>query len=396
MLKLIDAKISKRMEILRFPLIVLIVFNHNYASTVRLQQGVEAGVKFNGFWVDFTRFLISQGVAKVAVPLFFIMSGYLFFSGEWSSATYGDKLKRRLRTLLVPYLFWNLLSLTCFALAPTIPQLHVLFSGVRWPPMHSFAGCVNGLFQLSILYIINPISYQFWFIRNLMGLVILAPAIYFLLTRRSALPFIAILFCWWFFSQGDILWRFVESALFFSLGAYFSLAHRNVNYLDRFGPWIGAAFACFLIFRSAFPSLPFLHKFVLVCGVPSLWWLTKLAAETVVLKSWCVRLSSASFFVYVAHEPLLTLTRKPAYRLLSPTSGAAILTLYFLIPIFLITLLVATYRGLRQTMPSFLAFITGSAYRLNTYTNQHPSILDLPPRSQQFSFKLFIQPSRKR
>ncbi len=395
-MKLIDDLISKRMEILRFPLIVLVVFNHNYASAVRLNHRLEVGVQHNSFWVDFIRFSISHGIAKLAVPMFFVMSGYLFFMGEWSSTAYAGKLKRRLRTLLIPYLFWNLLTLLGYAVALTIPQLRVYFSGEFWPPMHSFAECVNALPRISMMYLVDPISYQFWFIRNLMGLVILAPAIYFLLTRRSALPFIAVLFCWWFFSQGDIFWRFVESALFFSLGAYFSLAHKNVTYLDRFGPWISAVFACFLVFRSAFPDLPFLHKFVLVCGVPSLWWLTKLAAETVVLKSWCVRLSGASFFVYAAHEPLLTLTRKPVYRLLSPTSGAAILTLYFLIPIFLITLLVATYRGLRHTIPSFLAFITGSSYRLNTYTNKSPLILDLPPRSQQFPLKLFIQPSRKR
>jgi surface polysaccharide O-acyltransferase-like enzyme len=365
MLKLIDDKVSKRMEVLRFPLIVLIVFNHNYANSIRSPQGVVTSTDFGGVCVDFVKFLISLGIARVAVPLFFLMSGYLFFLGEWSWAKYSGKLKRRLRTLLIPYLFWNLLTLLVKAIAPTIPRLNAYFFGISLPPLHtfSFVECVNVLFKISMLYLVNPISFQFWFIRNLMGLVLLAPVIHFLLTRRSALPFLAVLFCWWFFSDGPVLWRMVEASLFFSSGAYFSLASKNVTYLDRFGPWISAMFACFLVLYTTFPNVSLLYKATLVFGVPSLWWLTKLATNTVTLKSWCVSLSGASFFVFAAHEPWLTSISKITYKVLSPTEWAATLALYFLVPICLVTLLVVLYRCLLWTVPSFLAVITGSSYR---------------------------------
>lgn len=364
MLKIIDKKVSARIEVLRFPLIVLVVFIHNYANTVRLPQGVEAGVIYSNIWVDFARLFISQGIARVAVPLFFLVSGYLFFVDDWSWTQYANKLKKRLRTLLIPYLFWDLLTFVCFAVAPAIPQLNVYFSGIRWPPMHSFVECVNAFFNISVLYLLNPISYQFWFIRDLLALVVLAPAIYFLLTRRSALPFIAVLFCWWFFSEGNVPLRDVEAALCFSLGAYFSLTGKNVTYLDRFGPWTTAMFAGLLTIHSAFPDLPFIYKLMLVFGVPSLWWFTELATKIDTLKSTLIGLSGASFFVFAAHEPLLTLIRKLLFKLLSPTNAAAILALYFLIPICLVMLLVAIYWNLLRTMPSFLAFITGSFYRL--------------------------------
>jgi hypothetical protein len=119
-----------------------------------------------------------------------------------------------------------------------------------------------------------------------------------------------------------------------------------------------------LIFYSAFPNNPFyLDKVILVFGVPSAWWLAGLAARKAFLKSWLTRLSSASFFVFAAHEPLLMTTRKLSYKLFQPASGAAILALYFLIPIGLTAFLVVIYRFLLKTMPSFLGFITGSPFR---------------------------------
>lgn len=47
----------------------------------------------------------------MAVPLFFI-SGYLFFfRTAFSVDVYKKKLKSRIKTLLIPYLFWNFVVL---------------------------------------------------------------------------------------------------------------------------------------------------------------------------------------------------------------------------------------------------------------------------------------------
>jgi hypothetical protein len=83
-------------------------------------------------------------------------------------------------------------------------------------------------------------------------------------------------------------------------------------------------------------------------------------------------LSGASFFVFAAHEPLLRIIRKASYKLLSPRSGAAILALYFLIPICLIMFLVVLHHYLQKAMPSFLGFITGSDYRSPKYRVEEP------------------------
>ena len=47
----------------------------------------------------------------VAVPVFFIISGYFFFyqTKAFGKEAYSKKLRKRIKTLLIPYLLWNLL-----------------------------------------------------------------------------------------------------------------------------------------------------------------------------------------------------------------------------------------------------------------------------------------------
>lgn len=52
-----------------------------------------------------------HSINVVAVPVFFIISGYFFFYNTYlfDKETYIKKLKKRVKTLLIPYFLWNLL-----------------------------------------------------------------------------------------------------------------------------------------------------------------------------------------------------------------------------------------------------------------------------------------------
>jgi len=360
----IDDMTSSRIQVLRFPLIAGIVLAHNYQAALPIPMANGSiGVTHSAFLVEFVIFYISQGVVRTAVPLFFLISGYLFFLGEWSWQRYARKLKRRFFTLFVPLLLWNLLTLALFALAQSIPQTKVYFAGTVWPPVRSFSlmDYLNALFGIAVPF---PIAMQFWFVRDLLALSLLAPAIYFLMTRKVALLFVCALFCLWFFQLWPLLWPNVDAFFSFSLGAYLSIRARNVAYLDKFGPWIAAAFFGILIPYSAFfLGSTYFHKVAVVLGVPTLWWLSRLVVGVPALKSSLVRLSGASFFIFAAHEPLLIIVRKLVFRLLSPTSPASILALYFLIPFFIVLALLVLYRVLVKIMPSFLGLASGEYRR---------------------------------
>ena len=68
---------------LRLPLIVLITFTHSYS-------GVKAGwTLWDGGWdaYEVLKLIVSETLVKVAMPTFFVMSGYLFFATvtEWNA-----------------------------------------------------------------------------------------------------------------------------------------------------------------------------------------------------------------------------------------------------------------------------------------------------------------------
>lgn len=367
-----NEEVSSRIEVLRFPLIVGVVFIHNYYTSVSLAQGA-IGFTHNGFWANFVRDFVSQGVARVSVPLFFLISGYLFFLGKWSRSQYFDKLRRRVRTLLIPLLFWNGLTLAILAIAQSIPQTTKYLGGTAWPTIRTFTvlDYLNALIGITVKL---PLCLQFWFIRDLIVLVILSPLFYFLFVRKLALPFLVLLFGLWCVGIWPILWPSIDATLFFALGTYLSLARKDVNYLDKAGPWIAILFLGSVTLRAWLPGTAFYtSKVLIIAGVPAVWWLTRLVLRSASLRSLLLWLSGASFFVFAAHEPLLTVLRKVAYQRFAPHSDAAILALYFLLPVFLITFLVALHTVLLKTMPSVLGFITGSASRPKRATAEEPA-----------------------
>jgi hypothetical protein len=355
--------VSLRIAFLRFPLIIGVVFIHNIYTVVYTTQGT-IGVEQNRGWVKFIIFFLSQGVARTAVPLFFIFSGYLFCSGSRTWESYTGKLKKRIHSLLIPFVFWGLLTSAIYAAEQNIPCLHIYFpeTHIYFSPLLSY---LNALFGITAQF---PIAYQFWFIRDLMALVVLAPIIHFVVARKSALPFLLILFCMWFASLWPIIWPGADAAFFFSLGIYLSLPEKNVACLDRFGPWICSIFLCLLVLESSFQdTLRHLHKFVIIFGIPSVWWIVGQAVRVPAIKSFFLKLSGASFFVFAAHQPLLTIARAALYKLFMPSSGITVIALYFLIPILLIVFLVVVHHYLQKIVPSFAGVIAGSSFRLNKY-----------------------------
>ena len=105
-------KLSAAITWLRFPLIFFIILLHCY-SVVRMEG--------TGATYFCTLYPFSLWLGETGVPGFFFISGYLFFL---SKKSYGQKLKTRVHTLLIPYLLWNgmLLALYLIAYAAGYPQ----------------------------------------------------------------------------------------------------------------------------------------------------------------------------------------------------------------------------------------------------------------------------------
>ena len=127
-------------------------------------------------WLHDFRYFFQVILPSVCVPGFFVISGcWLFRSYDGSPGQYAGLLKKRVFSLVIPYLFWNLAVFLLYWLAPKIPGISAFFTNDK------FAGR-SPLMVLDLLFGVTekPIAYQFWFIRNLFLYAALTPLLYLL------------------------------------------------------------------------------------------------------------------------------------------------------------------------------------------------------------------------
>ncbi|MBU0498922.1 MAG: acyltransferase [Gammaproteobacteria bacterium] len=355
---LIDNEASLRLKLLRFPPIIGVIYIHAYGKTISF-AGETIGRSDTNALTDIIRVLISEGLARMAVPLFFLMAGYLFFANlELTRQGYLAKLRGRIWTLLVPFLFWNLLFLTIVLLAQASPVTQPYFGGgAKLLTDATPYRYLNAIFGLSGY----PIAYHFWFIRDLMLLVLLAPVIAPVM-RYAALPFyVAMYICW----VGN-LWPLVAPGavglLFFAAGAHLALKGESLFVFDRFGKLALIAYLPLLIADVIWYGTGFnvyIHRTGLIVGILAVLYSTRLITRNERLTRWLVSLGGASFFVYAAHEPLLGVLRTLAYRYVPLDGPLSPLLLYLFIPVLVMALLALGHRLLGVHFPRALSWVSG-------------------------------------
>lgn len=109
---------SKTIDFLRFPLIVGVILIHTSPASLVVNGTYQDAISVYPVYSTLYT-LCSQILARLAVPIFFIISGFLFFyhTPVFDKSAYWSKLKKRARTLLVPYLLWNALVILFYFFA---------------------------------------------------------------------------------------------------------------------------------------------------------------------------------------------------------------------------------------------------------------------------------------
>jgi len=95
---------SKVINAMRFPLIILVVLFHLNPPELIVNS------PFTSYNI-IASFFSANGIARLAVPTFFLISGYFYFYHlkGWSKFVYINKLRKRLHTLLIPFYMKNVL-----------------------------------------------------------------------------------------------------------------------------------------------------------------------------------------------------------------------------------------------------------------------------------------------
>lgn len=166
---------KSRVSIFSFIMTVLVIWIHAVNAELTGLSAPEAEKDF-GSACFYIQKILGSGLGQTAVPGFFSMSGYLFFrnAGENESISFFTaKWKKRIRSLILPFLIWNLIYYVIYILTGR--------------------ASVNVSLAISSIFL-NRYNPVFWYLRELIILTFLTPAIY-LFTKKKNTGFIILAAC---------------------------------------------------------------------------------------------------------------------------------------------------------------------------------------------------------
>lgn len=350
-----NAYLSRKLKVISFILIVMVVFLHAHNISMR-------GDELNYYVQN----LISNGFTKISVALFFVISGYLFFFNlvDPKSKDFRRKIQSRVRSILVPYLLWSIWGMIFFAILQNIPFSKGFFS----------LGLLQNKSSADLLHIlfIKPLPYQLWFLRHLFVFVLLSPLIYFttkVLKGSITLAIIAVLLLKILeIPENDFVHN--RSLAYFCLGAYLGI-HQQSFVLKRLPSWgipATVAWIALVVWRIVGDSQAFINdklwrNFIqhteYLIGIFALWSLYDLLskADTANAKA-LPKFLAFAFFLYAAHEPVLTIIKKISLRLLGSNDSTQLLV-YFAAPLLTILFCVTVGMILKSLIPKVYAALSG-------------------------------------
>lgn len=345
-------------DVLRLPLMVGVVFIHSY-DPIKTFGNNEVNLQGVSPTADLLMFYISQIISRLSVPIFFFISGYFLFRElrdrkliDWTTS-----IKKRFRTLFIPYIFWNSVAIATVFAAQFLNLVDGSKSRIgnilEWH-INDFLYALTGLSGY-------PAAYQFWFIRDLIVCSILS--IFTLrINSKPLLIFTSLLIIYWLIGVYPNSIPSIAAMCFFLLGG---LSYRYFKDLavKRVPAWVLGAYLALsfieLILKDS-ELISIIHKIGLLVGVASAFWFAQLLTSVEGLKSFLSRYGAASFFVFAAHEPLLTITRKIVATTFSDVNNSIqVLCIYMLPPLIVTLVTLLVWQILREISPSLLRFITG-------------------------------------
>lgn len=337
---------SEKIKVVSFLSIIFVLYIHTeFPADVLSDKPIAAMVQ-----------KITTGLlAPCAVPMFFAISGYLFFFGASHVGKVFIKMKKRIKTLFIPFV----IAAMAYPLLPIFKELVLHHPAEKQYLLliqqQKFTSTLKCLFFDSGTTM--PWAYHLWFLRDLIIIVLFSPVLFY--ARRwlgywsmAVVAAFYLLFPQLHFLYG-MFWFVAGSIVLDKLG---SLPQRFTFLMLA----IFLAMAFWRLFVTDEVTEPF-KTVEIALGVTALWRLY----DMLVSKSF--RLESVpvlhvacrfTFFLYLFHEPLLHAVTKGITQGLG-NSEPACTTALLLSPLLLAPVLIASGFLIKKYLPCVYAMIAG-------------------------------------
>lgn len=294
--------LSDKLRVLSLVSIILVLYIHS---------GFHADEIEGMMWNDSVQTFVSGMMGRCAVPLFYVISGYLFFLKvpEGMKSIYG-KMKKRVGTLVVPYIIGCLFFVGFGVLMAVLPRVSKYMNSSMMP---LFSNPVGEILR-SIFYDAgngSPCAFQLWFLRDLILIVATSPLWYLLLKH---LRWILVV------TSFGLTYLHIPFIPFYAL-FWFLLGGQLVQVKNKYG---GASLTVFTIVVFLFLSvvqlfMPDMIDWelvkipIIILGLISIWGIYDMVLGKDFKLSehrWLATACQFTFFIYLFHEPTLNIVRK--------------------------------------------------------------------------------------
>lgn len=343
-IKINSEGVVRLFTVLRFPLICMVVLIHVLQS--------ETYIEDCSSWIHVSFYLIREAILRSVVPVFFVISGYMMFMNVnyFDLITYSKKLHRRIYSLLIPFVLWNLIALIEL-LIKHLPCFENYFPNLK--------------VQLTLPFFIGtfwavpegtcPLLYPLWYVRDLIVMVLFSPIIYWLV-KKLRYSFLIILVTLVFSGIKTYPGFSFSSVLFFSIGIYWTMFfHDKVPPTKSLLPflilWLPMAYI------DTFTQNEMMHIISILFGVPSLFLLGIMACR----HNFSVpnNLTQSVFWILAVHAILLPYIAKIMFILLHPQNTIFIIFTYFFVWILTVIFSYYTYKFSKKYLPRVNRVLNG-------------------------------------
>ena len=359
-----NSLLSETIAVLRFPMAVLILLLHS-SFEHEIKDGISIFEGWNAPVYHHLDFIFVHNICNIAVPLFFLISGFLFFKeSSLTKEQYKLKIRKRIKSLLVPYLIWNAIILILYYVVQTLaPSMN---SGRnKFIVDYTFHDYLMSFWSMSFINkdgVSGPIDSPLWFIRDLMVVMVISLFLYFLIKKMKVLMPAILTIAYIAGINTGIQGLSMSALTFFSLGAFFGIVKLDFVKMSRdIMPFTGILYI-FLLFvivlqmgsdgmHTWFSELAVLFGVFGVIGIASY------MVERYSFKI-SAFLTSSTFFIFASHSEILKITIRLTSRL-GINSDLFYCAAYFICPMVTLLFLLAIYWALTKTMPTVASVLSG-------------------------------------
>lgn len=347
--------LSDKLRVLSLISIIFVLYIHS-----RFQPNEIMGMVY----YDKIQLFTSEMIGRCAVPLFYLISGYLFFMKVPDGVkSIGRKIRKRIKSLLIPYFIGCVFFVIFYSFVALLPWTSNLINS---------SSSIMPLFQkpysiilISIFYDGGtgyPCAFQLWFLRDLILIVATSP-LWYLCLKHLKWGFVAVVFVLTYFDVPHVPFY---SLFWFVLGGQLTKVKIEMGGNGRtkvaiFGLFLFLIISIIQLFFPDIINWSLLRIPIILLGIIGAWGLYDVVFGkdfSLSKHQWFATACQFTFFIYLFHEPTLNIVRKLIVVVLGKNE-LGYLTSYLLSPwIFTVC---AVFAGLlfRKYLPRVYDVCTG-------------------------------------